>query len=117
MKLPFDLGVKLIFRLLVPGFFLMLGVRPILLSSLERSGASSYDDLALTVAILILGWLITVLDMPVYMLVEGRRFWPDRVVAYGVRREEARLQRWLKAERWNYDQFKKHKSVTHQRRY
>ena len=117
MKLPFDLGVKLVFRILVPGFFLMLAVRPILLSLLERSGGSSYNDLALTVAILILGWFITILDMPVYMLFEGRRFWPEWLLAYGVRREEARLRRWLGAERWNYDQFKEHQNVRHQRRY
>ena len=115
MKLPFDLGVKLVFRLLLPGFFLMLGVRPLLLSALESSGAgTAYHDLALTVATLILGWLLTILDMPIYMLFEGRRFWPARLLLYGLRREEFRLERWIRTERWNYD--RSHDSRTAQDR-
>jgi len=118
MKLPFDLGVKLVFRLLLPGFFLMLGIRPILLSLLESSsGGKTYNDLALTVAILVLGWLITILDMPIYMAFEGRRFWPSVLLEHGIRREEARLRRWVDAERWNYDRFKAGGKAIHQRRY
>lgn len=118
MKLPFDLGVKLVFRLLLPGFVLMLGIRPILLSVLESSGGGkTYDDLALTVAILVLGWLITILDMPIYMAFEGRRFWPTILLEYGMRREQSRLERWVSAEQWNYDQFKRQGKIIHQRRY
>ena len=39
------------------------------------------------------GWIITVLDMPIYMAWEGRRFWPRRLWNRGVRREEGRLDR------------------------
>jgi hypothetical protein len=117
MKLPFDLGVKLVFRLLVPGFFVMLGVRPILLTLLDASGARDYHDLGCMLAVLVFGWVVTLADMPIYMLFEGRRFWPQRLWLRGVRSEEARLDRWRRSERWNYEQWKAHHSEIHLRRY
>ena len=117
MKLPFDLGVKLIFRLLVPGFILMLGVRPILLTVVDAAGAHEYQDLACVVATLILGWIVTLLDLPIYMAFEGRRFWPERLWQYGVARETARLKRWQDAEQSNYDISKSDSNPIHRRRY
>ncbi|HET7699035.1 MAG TPA: hypothetical protein VFK57_25170 [Vicinamibacterales bacterium] len=117
MKLPFDLGVKLIFRLLLPGFLLMLGVRPILLTLADASGASAYNDVVCVVAALILGWVVTLLDMPIYMLFEGRRFWPHALWELGVRRETARLQRWRERERSHYNRSLIDPNPIHRRRY
>ena len=117
MKLPFDLGVKLIFRLLLPGFLLMLGLRPILLTLVDRAGAKAYSDTACIVTALVLGWVITLLDMPIYMAFEGRRFWPVRLWEFGLRREAARLQRWIDARQSNYDKSLTDRNPLYQRRY
>jgi hypothetical protein len=106
MKLPFDLGAKLILRLLVPGFLLTLGVRPLLLTVLDKSGAETLHDVGLIVAILMLGWLITLMDMPIYMLFEGRRYWPPALLSYGVHRETSRLEKWLDRKRHAYDRWR-----------
>jgi hypothetical protein len=76
MKLPFDLGVKLFFRLLLPGFLLTLGLFPILFALLDSFGLAQQRDVAFVLTTILLGWLLLAGDMPIYMLLEGRRYWP-----------------------------------------
>ena len=76
MKLPFDLGVKFIFRLVAPGFVLALGLYPLLAGLRDASGVTAPVEYIFIVSILIAGWLMILLDQPIYMLFEGRRFWP-----------------------------------------
>jgi hypothetical protein len=42
---------------------------------------------------IVLGWLFPILDMPIYMLFEGRRFWPSFLLRFGRKRERSRLYR------------------------
>src|SRR6185295_4167103 len=77
MKLPFDLGVKFIFRLVAPGFVLALGLYPLLAGLRDASGVTAPVEYIFIVSILIAGWLMILLDQPIYMLFEGRRFWPN----------------------------------------
>ncbi|HEV2912190.1 MAG TPA: hypothetical protein VGX92_02640 [Pyrinomonadaceae bacterium] len=93
MKLPFDLGLKLFFRLLIPGFFVALGLLPIInmvLKWLDRADKLEYGFI---ITIILAGWIIIVSDMWVYMILEGRKFWPDFLWSYFVSLEEARLKR------------------------
>jgi hypothetical protein len=46
------------------------------------------------------GWLIVICDMRIYMLFEGRRYWPDGLRDWMIQREKARLQ---KLENVDYD--------------
>jgi hypothetical protein len=97
MKLPFDLGVKLFFRLLLPGFLLSIGASPIIFTLVDWFNQSfspsiSYE-IAFVVTIMLMGWLLVVLDMPIYMLFEGRRFWPKFLREFFCLREKARLKR------------------------
>jgi hypothetical protein len=41
----------------------------------------------------LLGWLLIILDMPIYMLFEGRRFWPGPIRKLGLNSEEKRLKK------------------------
>lgn len=94
MKLPFDFGIKLVFRLVIPGFFLCLGLLPLLNITLEMIGWASRFEYAFITLVIFAGWLITISDMQIYMLFEGRRYWwPARLQAFFQRREQARIDR------------------------
>lgn len=99
MKLPFDLGVKLIFRLLAPGFFLTLGFYP-LLAALKAFADWPIDlEYLFILSVIVLGWLIVLSDQQLYMLLEGRRYWPLRLRELFVSREQKRLEKTI--ERYN----------------
>jgi hypothetical protein len=93
MKLPFDFGVKLIFRLLLPGFLLSLGFLPLLRLVLQLQGWSDKWEYAFVVMIILLGWTIIIADMPIYILMEGRRFWPEFIRKFTMGRLRNRLER------------------------
>lgn len=93
MKLPFEFGVKLFFRLVLPGFFLALGFSPVLFTLTDSVALSGQKEFALILLTILMGWLIIVLDMPIYMLFEGRRYWPDSVRKYFLHLEQKRLKR------------------------
>jgi hypothetical protein len=93
MKLPFDLGVKLFFRLLLPGFFLTLGFWPCILVVLHQFQLDGQQEAALVLAVVLLGWVVITADMPVYMLLEGRKFWPTRIWRRLLEGEQERLRR------------------------
>lgn len=77
MKLPLDFGIKLFFRLLLPGFFLALGLLPAMLALLHSTGLIAQMEIAFVAAAILMGWLILAADEPIYRLLEGRRYWPS----------------------------------------
>jgi hypothetical protein len=91
MKLPFDFGIKLIFRLLIPGFFLSLGFLPLLNTILDIGGWADKFEYIFVLVVIFMGWLIIISDMNIYMFLEGRRFWPDRFRKFFIKREKRRL--------------------------
>jgi hypothetical protein len=99
MKLPFEFGIKLIFRLVLPGFLLSLGFLPLLNILLKLNGWSDKAEYAFVILIILLGWFITILDMPIYMLLEGRRFWLPPIRRFFTDRENKRLARIKEATR------------------
>ena len=92
MKLPFDFGVKLIFRLVLPGFLLSLGFLPLLRLVLQLQGWSDKWEYAFVVMVILLGWAIIIADMPIYILMEGRRFWPGFIKDFSMKRQRERLK-------------------------
>lgn len=96
MKLPFDFGIKLLFRLILPGFVLTVGLSPVLFFGLDWIQWQESHVYVLIIVIIVSGWLLLVLDMPIYMAFEGRRFWPQRLRKWFVRRERMRLDGLLK---------------------
>lgn len=95
MKLPFSLGVKLIFRLLVPGFFLTLGLYPILAALRDKSGWEIQVEYLFILSVIGTGWLVLILDQPIYMFLEGRRYWPQWLRRVFISSEQRRLARIL----------------------
>jgi hypothetical protein len=92
MKLPFDFGIKLFFRLLLPGFFIAFGFMPILFAVLDHYGQSNKHEISFIIGTVITGWAVIILDTPIYMLFEGRRFWPRFLSTRFLSREERRLK-------------------------
>jgi hypothetical protein len=97
MKLPFDFGVKLIFRLLLPGLIMALGLFPILNTVLAWGGWSGKVEYIFPILAIVVGWLFLVSDMHIYMLFEGRRYWPKFLLTCFYSKETKRLQRIQKA--------------------
>ncbi|HJR79086.1 MAG TPA: hypothetical protein VJ821_03370 [Anaerolineales bacterium] len=94
MKLPFDLSLKLVFRVLLPGFILAAAFVPLLRILLTKLNLSAQLQIGYIVLALLLGWLVIVMDMHIYMLYEGRRYWRRTFFwDWLLKREKARLKR------------------------
>lgn len=96
MKLPFTFGNRLIFRLILPGFLLAISFFPLVsLLGAKVSGEEPNASLLIPLLTFFFGWLITLSDMGIYMLFEGRQFWPNFMREWGIRREQKRLNQLL----------------------
>jgi len=102
LKLPFDLGIKLIFRLLIPGFLLTLGLYPILATVKERHNWQISIEYLFIFSVVLTGWLVVTLDQPIYMFLEGRRFWLRPMRTLFLWFERKRLERLLHTEGKTY---------------
>jgi hypothetical protein len=92
MKLPFEFGVRLFFRLIVPGIFVTVGLYPLLLTLLQLMNWTSYIGYAVVLLVLLSGWLLVVCDAWIYMIFEGRRLWPTWLWKWSLSRERRRLK-------------------------
>ncbi len=93
MKIPFSFSIKLVFRLLLPGFIVSVSLLPILNTIINNVGLTDQMLFAFTLSIIIIGWLFIVLDMQIYMLFEGRRYWPDFLKKFCINCEKKRLKK------------------------
>jgi hypothetical protein len=91
VKLPFDFGIRFVLRLLVPGAILAAALYPVG----SRLRLIAYPALSEGITFLVLGiaagFSLLLLDMPIYMLLEGRRYWPARLRKRGIGRQARRL--------------------------
>ncbi|WP_374573049.1 hypothetical protein [Phenylobacterium sp.] len=92
MKLPFDFANKLLLRLVLPGALLAATFWPVLIAVTEQLQIEVDDKVLAPIAIIAFGWLMLFLDMPLYMLAEGRRFWPEKLKAWCIARQAKRLR-------------------------
>ena len=79
MKFPFDFSVKLVFRLVLPGIILAAAMVPTVHAALRGLGFPDKLQYAFPLEVIAWGWAIIISDMPIYMLYEGRRYWPSGV--------------------------------------
>jgi len=93
MKLPFELGVKLIFRLLLPGFLLTLGLYPLWETINDQSQWGLGPEYIFIISTICTGWIIVILDQPIYIALEGRRYWPELLRRLFLYSEQRRLDR------------------------
>lgn len=93
MKIPFDIGLPLILRLLLPGTILAAALFPAAVPVRDLAYPGLGDGLLFTILGLLAGLTFLILDMPVYMLLEGRRYWPGWLRRWGLAHEAKRLER------------------------
>lgn len=95
MKLPFTFNIKLVFRLLLPGFIVTTYSFPIIEYFLNLINIP-YDKFYIyCFLVLFFGWIIVLLDNPIYMLFEGRRYWPKFIYNFFRTNECDRLHKIL----------------------
>lgn len=103
MKVPLSFGSSLFLRMLVPGAIASLGFLPGVFAL--AAGVGPKPDLTTTwvVAILVLGWIATIADLPIYKTLEGRN-WPSKAFNWGRDRQQKKVDRLLtQAERAGKD--------------
>lgn len=93
MKLPFTLALKFVFRILLPGFVITLGLLPVSRTLLARDGSVISLEYLFILEMLLFGWMFVLLDMPIYMVFEGRRYWPKFAWDFFLWLERKRLTR------------------------
>jgi hypothetical protein len=103
MKLPFTFSLKFAFRLLLPGFICSIGLLPSLQLLAEKLNLIIPISQIFIASMIISGWIFVFLDIPIYMIFEGRRYWPKWIWKLFKYSEERRLDRLLK----NYERYKK----------
>ena len=92
MKLPFEFGIKLIFRLIFPGAILAAALTPAFRAILSASGIGTKFEYLFPIEAIALGWIIVISDMRIYMLFEGRRYWPYAIRELLIRCQKRRLK-------------------------
>jgi len=77
MKLPFAFSLKFVFRLLFPGFFVAIALFPAIRTLCDNLSNGIESNWIIMLSTIMVGWLINVLDMHIYIALEGRRYWPN----------------------------------------
>lgn len=93
MKLPFDIGSRIAFRTLLPGALFALFLYPLAKLIASRAGVPTSLVVYFSIAIPVCGWVLLLLDMPMYKFLEGRSGWPQWARKMGLRLEAGRLLR------------------------
>jgi len=76
-----------------PGAILAVATMPLVAALLDASGISIKTEYLFPLEAIAWGWLVVVCDMHIYMLFEGRRYWPDRIRQALIRRQRVRLEK------------------------
>jgi hypothetical protein len=91
MKLPFEFGGKLVFRLALPGLVFALSTQHVFRVAMRGLAIEVDSEILLGVIAALAGWVFVISDMHIYMLFEGRRYWPHWLAARFVSDEWSRL--------------------------
>ena len=75
MKLPFEFGIKLLFRLVFPGLIFAAAMVPLVHWGLHALGMKIKVLYLFPFEAILWGWLFFICDMHIYMLFEGRCYW------------------------------------------
>jgi hypothetical protein len=96
LKFLFGFATKFLFRMILPGALLAAALMPALGAGTALLAVPWRPEYLYVGAAIILGWIVLLADMPIYMLFEGRRFWPRTVHRWARKREAARLEKHLR---------------------
>jgi hypothetical protein len=93
MKFPFDFNITLVFRLVFPGLVVAAVSLPFFLALLKWLGLGVITpSVLLPVLAVLFGWLIVLSDQPIYMFMEGRRYWLAPLRNLGIWLQKKRLE-------------------------
>lgn len=93
MKLPFSFSLKFVFRILFPGLVVTLALFPALRALCDSLYTNIQSSHIIILSTIMAGWAFIVLDMHIYMALEGRRYWPRWLQKLFLRAEVWRLSR------------------------
>jgi hypothetical protein len=93
VKLPFEFGIPLIFRLALPGSLLALLTFRTTQPLFDGFTTVLTPETVLAFQAVFYGWLIVISDIHIYVLFEGRRYWPGWIRRCFVKDERNRLAR------------------------
>jgi hypothetical protein len=91
MKLPFSIAARFVFRLLIPGLILATILLPAIRHGVTTLGYEIDLVAYLSFSTILLGWVFTLLDLPIYMIYEGRCLWPRSVRNCALKRQQNKL--------------------------
>lgn len=86
-------SIKLLFRLVFPGAILAATLVPGLHALLRALGLNIKFVYLFPIEVITWGWVIVVSDMRIYMLFEGRRYWPSPIRKLLIWCQRLRLKR------------------------
>jgi hypothetical protein len=93
MKLPLDFGIKLVFRLVFAGVILAAALVPAVHGAVHALGIGIKAEYLFPVEVIFCGWAVMICDMRIYMLFQGRRYWPAWASKRSTQSEQKRLNR------------------------
>ena len=94
MKLPISFGNRLFFRLLIPGFLIASLIAVLFGDKILGDDPIVPKAAFFTLGTIGAGFVILLLDQQIYMLLEGRKYWPELIRRLGMWRQKRLLQRW-----------------------
>lgn len=112
MKFPFEFNIKLVFRLILPGLILSLALLPFFETVIEDLHLQVKVEAAFAFFVVFVGWLFVISDMHIYMLYEGRRYWPRRLKQWKVNLQRKRVDRLFSEAKEAYKTYNKMHSET-----
>jgi hypothetical protein len=93
MKLPLEFGIKLVFRLVFAGVILAAALVPAVHGAVHALGIAIKAEYLFPVEVILCGWAVLICDMRIYMLFEGRRYWPAWAKKLSTHSEQKRLKK------------------------
>jgi hypothetical protein len=93
VKLPFSIATRFAFRLFLPGLVLAMAGFPMIEKAVRALQSDADAGVILLLSAIFFGWVVAILDMPIYVVFEGRRFWPRWLREHLIKSEEVRLAR------------------------
>ncbi len=102
MKLPLTFGNRLLLRFLLPGAIVATGLSPLLHLLAGRLNVPVDSLYLFPATTLISGWILSLFDMPIYMIMEGRALWPKWLKERCMKTQRKKLDRWISKAR-NYE--------------
>ena len=93
MKLPFSLSVNYLIKLIAPSLILSLSCIPFFEIMISKLGTTISVEMVVLIFIFLFSCMFLGFDDPIYMILEGRRYWPNWLKKCRINVQAKRLQK------------------------